>query len=357
MSNRVPVIVVSGFLGSGKTTFLRYLLNSSNKKYGFLINEFGDIGIDGDLLQSCQNCSEDSKACVIELNNGCLCCTVQDDFVPSIKKLIEFNSDLDGIIIEASGLALPIPLLKALNWPEIRPLVYLDFVIGIINGESMLYGYPINDLNEINKQFDATEIIEHKTSIDELFHEQLKASDIVLISRGDILTDDQFKKVKCKINEKINSNILILKSNNGRVDLNFLFDLDSSHKNLSKEIHVQNHDQEHSHPELYSQLYRSDYFLDKRQFDKEIIEILKDLELLRVKGRMWIPQKKLPLQIQIVGKKLNTWFEEAPKDCWKPMSDGGIELIMIGFKKEYFELFIKKIKDKFNILSEQKSYK
>ena len=117
---KIPVIVVSGFLGSGKTTFLRYLLKESNKKFGLIINEFGDVGIDGDLIKSCDKCDESEDDCVIELSNGCLCCTVQDDFVPSIKALLEFNPPIESIIIETSGLALPIPLIQALNWPEIR---------------------------------------------------------------------------------------------------------------------------------------------------------------------------------------------------------------------------------------------
>ena len=110
MKKRIPVIVISGFLGSGKTTFLRYLLRESNKKFGLIINEFGDVGIDGDLVKSCNGCDDSDEGSIIELNNGCLCCTVQDDFIPSIKSLLNFNPDIEAIIIETSGLALPLPL-------------------------------------------------------------------------------------------------------------------------------------------------------------------------------------------------------------------------------------------------------
>ena len=196
MNKRIPVIVISGFLGSGKTTFLRYLLRESNKKFGLIINEFGDVGIDGDLVKSCNGCDDSDEGCIIELNNGCLCCTVQDDFIPSIKSLLNFNPDIEAIIIETSGLALPIPLIKALNWPEIRTLIYLDLVIGIVNGESMLKGSPINDLNEITNQYDELNKIDHNASIDELFEEQLEVSDIVLISRADVLNEKEFKSIK-----------------------------------------------------------------------------------------------------------------------------------------------------------------
>jgi len=224
MKKKIPVIVVSGFLGSGKTTFLRYLLKESNKKFGLIINEFGDVGIDGDLIKSCDRCDETEEECVIELNNGCLCCTVQDDFVPSIKALLEFNPSIESIIIETSGLALPVPLIQALNWPEIRSSIYLEVVVGIVNGESMLNGSPINDLNRITKQYNDTDKNAHNATIEELFEEQLEVSDIVLVSRSDILKDHQFDSVKYKIFGSIKSSTPVLKSKNGKIDLNYLFD-------------------------------------------------------------------------------------------------------------------------------------
>ena len=178
VNKRIPVIVVSGFLGSGKTTFLRYLLKESKKNFALIINEFGDIGIDSSLLKNCDQCVEDNVESVIELNNGCLCCTVQDDFIPAINTLLKSYSEIDAILIETSGLALPIPLLKALNWPEIRTSIYLKQVIGVVNGESMINNLPINDLKEIDHQYEDTKIIEHKSSINELFKQQLEVSDL-----------------------------------------------------------------------------------------------------------------------------------------------------------------------------------
>ena len=225
MAHRLPVIVVSGFLGSGKTTFLRYLIRHSDKKFGLLINEFGEVGIDGDLVKSCNSCNKDSDNRVIELKNGCICCTVQDDFIPSLKDLLNRNEDIDSIIIETSGLTLPIPLLQALNWPEIRSSVFLDFVITLVNGESMIKGLPINDLENIKNQYETTSIIEHKLSLNELFNEQLEVSDFVLISRSDLLTNAQFKRIKLVIQEKINANVPILKCSNGEINLSYIFDL------------------------------------------------------------------------------------------------------------------------------------
>ena len=265
MKKKIPVIVVSGFLGSGKTTFLRYLLKESNKKFGLIINEFGDVGIDGDLIKSCDRCNETEDDCVIELNNGCLCCTVQDDFVPSIKALLEFNPPIESIIIETSGLALPMPLIQALNWPEIRSSIYLEVVVGIVNGESMLNGSPINDLNKITKQYNETEKIDHNVNIDELFEEQLEVSDIVLVSRSDILKDDQFEVVKNKIQGSLNSSTPVLKSKNGKIDLNYLFDFNFKKKTY-KEFLTEEHD--HNHVELVSDSIKLNTSLKKMTLKK-----------------------------------------------------------------------------------------
>ena len=351
MKSRIPVIVVSGFLGSGKTTFLRYLLRESNKKFGLIINEFGDVGIDGDLIKSCNKCDDSNNDCVVELNNGCLCCTVQDDFVPSIKSLLEYNPNIESIIIEISGLALPIPLIQALNWPEIRTSIYLDIVVGIVNGESMINGSPINDLNKITNQYNQTNKIDHNASIDELFEEQLEVSDIVLVSRSDILSDNQFELIKKNLQGKLNSSTPVLKSHNGKIDLNYLFDIDLK-KETYKAYLTEEH--EHNHVELFSDSIKSNYFLGKNEFEKEMSEIIEELNILRIKGRIWIPNKSLPLQIQIVGKKINTWFEESPDKSWKPIDSAGLELVIISFDEKSIITFKGKIKEKFKVLSDPK---
>jgi len=351
MKKKIPVIVVSGFLGSGKTTFLRYLLKESNKKFGLIINEFGDVGIDGDLIKSCDRCDETEKDCVIELNNGCLCCTVQVDFVPSIKALLEFNPPIESIIIETSGLALPIPLIQALNWPEIRSSIYLEVVVGIVNGESMLNGSPINDLSKITKQYNDTDRIDHNVSIEELFEEQLEVSDIVLVSRSDILNDHQFDVVKNKVQGSLNSLTPVLKSKNGKIDLNYIFDFNLK-KETYKEFLTEEHD--HNHVVLLSDSIKLNCFLEKNDFEKEMSKILDELNILRIKGRIWIPNKSLPLQIQIVGKKINTWFEEAPDNCWRPNDNAGLELVIISFDEKSIIILNKKIKEKFKILSDPK---
>ena len=345
MSKRKPIIVVTGFLGSGKTTFLKHLIKNSNKKFGLLINEFGDVGIDGDLIKTCSSCNDDS---IIELNNGCICCTVQEDFIPAIKTLLNQNIELDGIVIETSGLALPIPLLSALSWPEIRSSVYLEMVIGLINGESMLNGLPINNLNEIRMQYQDTQIIDHEISFDELFEEQLQASDLVLVSRSDLIEDKYFHDIKTTVKTKLNPNVPVIKCLNGEINLEYI--LGSNYQTQFQQTNKKFHTHDHNHIELHSKSIKCNYFLEKSEFEKEILQIIENLKILRIKGRIWIPGKLLPLQVQIVGTKVNTWYEESPNDCWKP-KQGGLEMISIGFEKDLLILLEKKIKEKFNVLS------
>ena len=351
MQSRIPVIVVSGFLGSGKTTFLKYLIEKTKKRFGLLINEFGDISIDGDLLKNCNGCNKDSSKSIIELNNGCLCCTVQDDFIPSIQTLLKTNIDLDAIIIETSGLALPLPLLKALSWPEIRSSIYLDFVISTVNGESMINGSPINDLYSIKTQYKDTKKIDHFSSIEELFKEQLEVSDIVLISRSDLISEKQFNLIKKDLQRKVKTNVPIIQSFNGEINLGYIFD-SSIKKNNHQEFFTDDHD--HSHAKIFSDFIKTDYFLEKNQFECEMSQILKEINILRIKGRVWIPQKNLPLQVQIVGRKINTWYEKIKSNSVTPPKNGGMELIVIGFEKDNFDFIDKKIKEKFNILSDPK---
>ena len=353
MFKRIPVIVVSGFLGSGKTTLIRYLLRKSKKKFGIIINEFGDVGIDGDLIRDCSDCDGNEDQFLLELNNGCLCCTVQDDFIPSIQLLLKSNPDLEFILIETSGLALPVPLIQALNWPEIRGAIYLDMVIGTVNGEAMMNGKPINNLDEINSQYEETKVIEHNTSIDELFNEQLEVSDLVVISRADVLKNNDFNSIKQKVVNKVALHVPIIKSFNGEFDLSYIFGNSSIKNNYTRFL---NEDHDHSHMEVFSKAIKSEYFLDKKEFDYAMSNILKDLDILRIKGRAWIPGKAIPLQIQIVGKKINTWFEESPTNCWKP-NNGGMEIVVIGFNSNSFDMLNQKIKDKFNIYSDPKPRK
>ena len=188
MAKRLPVTVITGFLGAGKTTVLRHLLTCGGQRLAVMVNEFGSVGLDGDLIRSCGFCpEEDVDGRLVELNNGCLCCTVQDDFLPTMETLLEEADQLDGIVVETSGLALPRPLLQALDWPAIRSRVHVNGVVTLVDGEALAAGSPVADAEARERQRAEDPSLDHLTAIDDLFEDQLQAADLVLISRADCL--------------------------------------------------------------------------------------------------------------------------------------------------------------------------
>ena len=201
--SRLPVTVVTGFLGSGKTTLLRHLLSEASQRLAVVVNEFGTVGLDGDLLKTCGFCPDDEvDERIVELNNGCLCCTVQEDFLPAMEALLLRSNQLDGIIIETSGLALPKPLLQAVNWPSIRSKVFINGVVTLVDGYALSNGSPVGDLKSINEQITNDNSIDHLTPINDLFRDQLISADLVLISRSDLLSAKSFSLVRDEVKSK-----------------------------------------------------------------------------------------------------------------------------------------------------------
>jgi cobalamin biosynthesis protein CobW len=195
-SQRLPVTVLTGFLGAGKTTLLRRLLLDGQRRLAVLVNEFGEVGIDGDLIASCGFCpEEDLSGRLVELANGCLCCTVQDEFLPTMETLLERADHLDGIVVETSGLALPEPLVAAFGWPAIRTRTRVNAVVTVVDGEALAAGHVVGDAAAVAAQRRADPSLEHLTAIEELFDEQLEAADLVLISRADLLDPATLERV------------------------------------------------------------------------------------------------------------------------------------------------------------------
>ena len=190
MATKIPVTVITGFLGSGKTSIIRHLLqNNQGRRIAVLVNEFGELGIDGELLKSCQICPEDETASnpetnIFELTNGCLCCTVQEEFYPTMRELIKRRDSIDYIIIETSGLALPKPLIKAFRWQEIRNAATVDAVITVVDCAAVAAGTFASDLDAIAAQRQEDDSLEHETPLQELFEDQLACADLVILNDG-----------------------------------------------------------------------------------------------------------------------------------------------------------------------------
>tara|TARA_Y100001968_G_scaffold94151_2_gene84595 strand:- start:1371 stop:2408 length:1038 start_codon:yes stop_codon:yes gene_type:complete len=327
MSKRIPVTIITGFLGSGKTTLLRHLLENANRKLAVIVNEFGTVGLDGDVFRTCGFCPDDEiEGRLYELNNGCLCCTVQDDFLPTMETLLSHSESIDGIVIETSGLALPIPLVQALNWPEIRSQVFLNGVITVVDGEALSAGSPVADFLTIDKQRDADVNIDHFTSIEELFSDQLEVADLVIISRADLITSSLVSSVQDSLLSKVKTSTPIIPIERGVIEPSIVLGLTHS----SNDFEINGH-KSHNHLDVFTSSVRFECDLGKVKYEDILYTLVNEYQIIRLKGRIWLPNKSFPLQIQMVGERLDSWYEKSHQSFWRP-SNCGIDLVVLSLK-------------------------
>ena len=184
---KIPTTIITGFLGAGKTTVIRHILEKAgSKRFALIINEFGDLGIDKDIITGCgiRNCSENN---IMELANGCICCTVADDFLPTMETIIDLPEPPELIIIETSGLALPKPLVRAFNWPEIRSRVTVDGVVAIVDAPAVISGQFAENPNAVQLQREADDMLDHDSPLEEVFEDQILSADMILLNKADLI--------------------------------------------------------------------------------------------------------------------------------------------------------------------------
>lgn len=328
MTSKIPVTIITGFLGSGKTTLIRNLIQNANgRRLAVIVNEFGEMGIDGELIKSCCANEED----VLELNNGCLCCTVQEEFLPVMLQLMERKDTIDHIIIETSGLALPKPLLHAFNWPDLKSQITVDAVITVVDLVGQATG-EICDRERVQAQRLADDSLDHETPIEELFEDQLSCADLVVLTKKDLLEAGQFDEVTGIISSKLRPNVKMVLADNGVIAADLLLGVQAAAENDLESRHS-HHEEDHAN----GLDHHHDDDIDSIVVDvtaphtiDTLVAALKEMvaehEIYRIKGFIDVPNKPMRLVLQGVSHRFDHYFDRK----WKDGETRKTSLVFIG---------------------------
>ena len=307
---KIPVTVITGFLGAGKTTLIRHLMqNPQGKRLAILVNEFGTLGVDGDILKSCAdaNCPVEN---IVELANGCICCTVADDFIPTIEALMALPVRPDHIIIETSGLALPKPLLKAFDWPAIRSRITVDGVITLADAEAVAAGRFAPDLAAVEAQRLADPSIDHETPLAEVFEDQISCADIVLLSKADLAGEAGLAAARAVIEAEAPRKLPILSMTEGVIDPRLILGLNSRAEDdiAARPSHHDGHD-DHEHDDFDTVVIDLPELSDPEILVAAIQRLAKEQNILRVKGYVAVTGKPMRLLVQAVGARVRHQYD------------------------------------------------
>lgn len=325
MPAKIPATVVTGFLGSGKTTLIRHMLaNANGRRIALIINEFGDLGVDGDILKGCGNetCSEDD---IVELSNGCICCTVAEDFVPTMQKLLDRPNPPDHIVIETSGLALPQPLVRAFNWPEISTRVTVDSVVTVVDGKAVTDGQFAHNVAAVDAQRAMDDNMDHETPLSELFDDQIACADMIVINKTDLLDAAQTVALGSRLRGECREGVQVINTSMGVLPVDVLLGqrqaaettLEARHEvhhhhhhdDDEEDDHNDDHHHDHGHDEFESFVVTRGEIADPAAYAIQVAEVIRSHDILRLKGFASVTGKPMRLTLQAVGPRIDTYFD------------------------------------------------
>ena len=330
MTAKIPATVITGFLGAGKTTVIQHLLRHANgRRLALVINEFGEIGVDGELLRSCgiPACKEGD---IVELANGCICCTVADDFLPTIEKLLNRPNPPDHIVIETSGLALPKPLVKAFNWPEVRTRVTVDGVIAVVDGPAAAAGLFAADPRAVAAQRAADPSLDHDSPLEELFGDQLGCADLVILNKVDQLDAAARTSAEAAIQAGSPRGVKLVPASFGAIDPTVLLGLHAAAEDdlAARPSHHEAEDADHNHDDFESFPLRLDPLASPQALTERLLRAIEQHDILRVKGFLAVAGKDMRLVVQAVGTRLQHYYDRA----WRADEARTGNLVVIGLK-------------------------
>lgn len=326
--SRIPATILSGFLGAGKTTLLRSLMEkTSHKKIAIIVNEFGSLGIDGEILKNCgiAGCTEDT---VIELANGCICCTVADEFLPTMELLLNREDPPEHIIIETSGLALPKPLLKAFNWPSIKTRMTVDGVITVIDSPAVIAGRFADDPELVAQQRKEDPSLDHDNPLNEVFEDQLFAADLVVLNKIDLITPEQAIQLTKDIQAQIPKAVKIIQASHGHIDPEVLLGVNAKAEDdlNTRPSHHDGVGEDHEHDDFTSFVVSIPTVQNPEALVKQLLHITDLHDILRIKGYVNIANKPMRLEIHGVGQRFSYHFDRP----WHKDEKRESKLIVIG---------------------------
>jgi cobalamin biosynthesis protein CobW len=307
---KIPVTVITGFLGAGKTTLVRHLLqNPQGKRLAVIVNEFGDVGVDGEILRSCAlpDCPEEN---IVELANGCICCTVADDFIPTIEALMALVPRPDHILIETSGLALPKPLLKAFDWPDIRSRITVDGVIAVADAEAVAAGRFAPDMARLQAQREADDSIDHETPLSEVFEDQIACADLVLLTKSDLAGADGVAAARAVIAAEAPRPLPVIEVMEGVIDPRVILGLGAAAEDdIAARPSHHDAEEEHDHEDFDSVVIDIAEQTDPQALAARIEALANDRQILRVKGYAAVADKPMRLLVQAVGARVRVQYD------------------------------------------------
>ncbi len=322
MIRKVPATVITGFLGAGKTTLVRHLLeNNQGRRIALIVNEFGDVGVDGELLASCgvAGCAEED---IVELANGCLCCTVADEFLPTMQALLDRPNPPEHILIETSGLALPKPLVKAFHWPEIRSRVTVDGVVAVVDAGAVAAG-RFADTPEMMAQPD------HDNPLEEVFEDQLNCADMVLLNKTDLVDAAALERVAAEVAATLRPGVKVVRTAQSAVDPVVLLGLSAAAED-DLAARPSHHDAEdgHDHDDFESFALSLGTVADPDALAQRLSAAIEAHDILRLKGFLAVEGKAARQVVQAVGARIERWFDRP----WRAGEEKLSRLVVIGQK-------------------------
>lgn len=326
---KTPCTIITGFLGAGKTTLVRHLLeNAQGKRLAVLVNEFGDLGFDGEFLKGCgiEGCSEDD---VVELPNGCICCTVADDFVPALEKLLNRANPPEHILIETSGLALPKPLVTAFNWPAIRARVTVDGVIAVVDGPAVAEGQFADDPEALAAQRAQDTSVEHDNPLEEVFEDQILCADLILLNKSDLVDEAGRARVKAEITAHLPKAIKIVEVSHGKVEPALIVGLGAAAEaDLAARPSHHGEGEDHDHEDFDSVNFPLPETASPEALAARVARAAEAQGVLRLKGFASVRGKPMRLVVQGVGQRVGHHFDRA----WGAGEARDGRLVVIGLK-------------------------